>query len=197
MIRCGIMWINGAAQGELLPTLTSVIANCARVLATHKSQAWAIIHPPAKATPLTAAIVGLVTSMLSPGTGNMSRGGTVSRSSVISFRSPPAQNALSPEPVRMATRSAGSRSKRSHAAKRPVRMSLPRALRASGRFKVMIAIPSSRASNNTASLIKILSVGCCGPPGPTLRESPDGQFQPGGTRVRRASAPSARPRRIQ
>ena len=69
MIRCGIIWISGAAQGELLPTLTSVMANCARVLATHKSQAWAIIQPPAKATPLTAAIVGLVSSMLSPGTG--------------------------------------------------------------------------------------------------------------------------------
>jgi hypothetical protein len=78
MIRCGIMWISGAAQGELLPTLTSVMANCARVLATHRSQAWAIIQPPAKATPLTAAIVGLLSSMLSPGTGNMSRGGTVS-----------------------------------------------------------------------------------------------------------------------
>ena len=45
MILCGIMWISGAAQGELRPTLTSVMANCARVLATHRSHAWAIIQP--------------------------------------------------------------------------------------------------------------------------------------------------------
>lgn len=45
MIRCGIMWISGEAQGELLPTLTSVTANVALVLATHRSQAWAIIQP--------------------------------------------------------------------------------------------------------------------------------------------------------
>src|SRR4030095_14385517 len=101
MIRWGIMWISGAAQGEPRPTLTSVIANLADVLATHRSQAWAIIQPPAKATPLTAAMVGLVSSILSPGTGNMSRGGTVSRSSVISFRSPPAQNALLPDTLQL------------------------------------------------------------------------------------------------
>ena len=34
MIRCGIMWISGDAHGELLPTLTSVMANLALVLAT-------------------------------------------------------------------------------------------------------------------------------------------------------------------
>ena len=65
MIRCGIMWISGAAHGELRPTFTSVMANFAFVLATHRSQAWAIIQPPANATPLTAAIVGLDSSMLS------------------------------------------------------------------------------------------------------------------------------------
>jgi len=85
-------------QGELLPTLTSVIANCAHVLATHKSQAWAIIQPPAKATPLTAAMGGLVSSILSPGTGKHVARGTVSCSSVISFRSPPAQKPYLPSP---------------------------------------------------------------------------------------------------
>ena len=65
MIRWGIMWINGAAQGDPRPTMTSVMANFAEVLATHRSQAWAIIHPPANATPLTAAIVGFDSSILS------------------------------------------------------------------------------------------------------------------------------------
>ena len=64
-MRCGIMWISGAAQGEPRPTFTSVIANLALVLATHRSQACAIIQPPAMAWPLTAAMVGLLSSMLS------------------------------------------------------------------------------------------------------------------------------------
>ena len=38
MIRWGIMWISGAAQGEPRPTFTSVIAKRAAVLATHRSQ---------------------------------------------------------------------------------------------------------------------------------------------------------------
>ncbi len=65
MIRCGIIWISGAAQGELRPTFTSVTAKVAVVLATQRSQAWAIIQPPAKAAPLTAPMVGLDNSMLS------------------------------------------------------------------------------------------------------------------------------------
>ena len=64
-MRCGIMWISGAAQGLPRPTLTSVMANLALVAATHRSQAWAIIQPPAKATPLTAAMVGLDSAMFS------------------------------------------------------------------------------------------------------------------------------------
>ena len=65
MMRCGIMWIRGEAQGELRPTFTSVTANFALVLATQRSQAWAIIQPPANATPLTAAMVGLDNSIVS------------------------------------------------------------------------------------------------------------------------------------
>ena len=188
MTRCGIMWISGAAQGELRPTLTSVMANCARVLATHRSHACAIIQPPAKATPLTAAIVGLVSSMLSPGTGNISRGGTASCRSTISFRSPPAQKAFSPDPVRIATRSAGSRSNRSQAAKRPSRMSLPRALRASGRFKVMTAIPSPRASNSTASLIRTPCAEWRRLRDSAPLENRDARCRPGAAHARRASA---------
>jgi hypothetical protein len=52
--------MSGAAQGELRPTFTSVMAKRAAVLATHRSQAWAIIQPPAKATPFTAAIGGRI-----------------------------------------------------------------------------------------------------------------------------------------
>ena len=63
-MRWGIMWISGAAQGELRPTLTSVTAKRALVLATQRSQAWAIIQPPAKAMPLTAAITGLGVSRM-------------------------------------------------------------------------------------------------------------------------------------
>lgn len=65
MIRCGIIWISGAAHGEPRPTFTSVTANVAGVAATQRPQAWAIIQPPAKATPLTAAMVGLVSSTVS------------------------------------------------------------------------------------------------------------------------------------
>ena len=65
MIRCGIMWISGAAHGEPRPTFTSVMAKRALVLATHKSQACAIIQPPANATPFTAAIVGFDNSTVS------------------------------------------------------------------------------------------------------------------------------------
>jgi hypothetical protein len=59
------MWINGEAHGELLPTLTSVTANLALMLATHRSQAWAIIQPAANAAPLTAAMVGFDSSTVS------------------------------------------------------------------------------------------------------------------------------------
>ncbi len=71
MIRCGIMWISGEAHGELLPTFTSVTANVAPVLATHRSQACAISQPPANAAPLTAAIVGFDSSTVSYGHRNI------------------------------------------------------------------------------------------------------------------------------
>src|SRR3546814_17885279 len=53
----------------------------------------------------------------------------------------------------MAMRSASSRSKRCHAARRPSRTSKLRQLRCSGRLMVMRAMPSGRASKRTAGLV--------------------------------------------
>ena len=56
-----------------------------------------------------------------------------------SERSRPAQNALSPEAVRIATRAAGSASKRCQAASTPSRIAVFTTLRFSGRLRVMTA----------------------------------------------------------
>ena len=59
--RGGTSHGSGAAQGAPRPTRTSVIANFACSAAMHRSTIWANRNPPAKATPLTAAITGLST----------------------------------------------------------------------------------------------------------------------------------------
>src|SRR3954469_10704581 len=83
----------------------------------------------------------------------MPRGGILRPCSEISFKSAPAQNALSPAPVNMAMRNAGSLSKRFQAGRRLSHTSLLSAFRCSGRSMVRIAIASSRTSKRTASPI--------------------------------------------
>ena len=63
-------------------------------------------------------------------------GGTASDVAAASFRSMPAQKALSPAPVRMATRADASASKRVKASKRPVRTSVLMAFICAGRSMV-------------------------------------------------------------
>jgi len=100
-------------------------------------------EPPAQAIPFTAAIVGLAMSMFRPNWGRKSSGGTVSAVSAISFRSPPAQNALSPAPVSTSTLAPESSLKRRAPANRPSRTAAFSALRACGRSIVSQATPLS------------------------------------------------------
>ncbi len=143
--RGGISHGSGAAHGAPRPTLASVMANRAWSAATHRSQFCASRKPPAYATPLTAAMVGLVTSTVRPNCGTKSGGGTVSPVSAISLRSPPAQNALSPAPVSTRTRASSSALNRSTPASRPSRTALFSALRASGRLIVSQATGPRRS----------------------------------------------------
>jgi len=140
-IRGGMSQESGAAHGAPRPTFTSVMANVAPSAATHRSQLWANMKPPAQAIPLTAAMVGLAISMLRPNWGTKSSGGTVSAVSAISFRSPPAQNAFSPAPVSTSTLALSSELNRRAPAKRPSLAAAFSALRASGRSMVSQATP--------------------------------------------------------
>ena len=124
---------SGAAHGMPRPTRASVMAKVACSAAMHRSHICASSQPPAKAKPLTAAIVGLVTSRPWPMIGRKPFGGTASDISAASFRSMPAQNAFGPAPVRIATRAESSASKRRNAANRPARTSLLMALSCAGR----------------------------------------------------------------
>jgi len=141
--RGGTSHDSGAAHGDPRPTLTSLTAKVACSAATTRSHSCASRKPPANATPLTAAIVGFATSMLRPNCGAKSFGGTLSAFCAISFKSPPAQNALSPTPVRTSTFAASSSLKRRTASKSPVRTALFSALRASGRLIVSQATLST------------------------------------------------------
>ena len=140
-MRGGTSQDSGTAQGAPRPTLASVTAKRADSAATHRSQFWASRKPPAYATPFTAAMVGLATLILRPNWGRKSGGGTVSELSAISFRSPPAQNARSPAPVRTSTLAVSSALNRRTPANRPSRTAWLRALRASGRLMVSQATP--------------------------------------------------------
>ena len=140
-IRGGMSQESGAAHGAPRPTFTSLMANVAESAATHRSQLWASRKPPAQATPLTAAMVGLAISMLRPNWGTKSGGGTVSAVAAISFRSAPAQNAFSPAPVSTSTLALSSSLNRRAPAKRPSRTAAFSALRASGRSMVSQATP--------------------------------------------------------
>ena len=94
------------------PTRGSGRANVALSDATMMSQASAISKPPPMATPLTAAITGLSRSKRlarppKPLAGWTGRLPVLACSSAWYFRSLPAQKALSPAPVMMATHSSG------------------------------------------------------------------------------------------
>src|SRR5436190_24079467 len=85
--------------------------------------------------------MGLSTTMLRPNCGRKSTGTSVSDVSAISFRSPPAQNALSPAPVRTSTLALSSSLKVRVPSHSPSRTALLNALRASGRLMVSQPTP--------------------------------------------------------
>ena len=89
--------------------------------------------------PLTAAIVGFDDLHVLADDRQEAGGGTASEVAAASFRSMPAQKALSPAPVRMATSAASSASKRSNASNRPRRTPASIALYAAGRSIVISA----------------------------------------------------------
>ena len=108
MIRCGIIWMSGAAHGELRPTLTSVMANCARVLATHSRGLGN--HQRREGPPFTPRSSAW-SPRCSPEIGKTVSRGDRSRSSFTSGRAQPKMTCLRP----WMRRAAASRSKPSHA----------------------------------------------------------------------------------
>ncbi len=92
-------------------------------------------QPPPSAAPLIAAITGMETDTSSRRIGMKPCPWPLAASE----RSRPAQKALSPAAVRIATLAAGSASKRFHAARTPSRIAVFTTLRFSGRFRVTIA----------------------------------------------------------
>src|SRR5947209_5687909 len=92
-------------------------------------------------------MMGLSIWMLRPNWGRKSTGTSVSEVSAISFRSPPAQKALSPAPVSTSTLAVSSSTKRRAPSHRPSRTALLNALRASGRLMV------SHATSLTTSYV--------------------------------------------
>ena len=131
-----------------LPIFASVSPKRAPVEAMRMSQASAISRPPPTATPLSAAITGL----LKLSSGAVRRGRvTMVLAAMLECtatlpgvaRSTPAQNAV-PAPVRITTRTAISSSKPANAFASASRVASSMALRLSGRLKVRQATPASR-----------------------------------------------------
>ena len=111
-----------------------------------KSQARAISQPPPRAKPLTAAITGmgracrlLITSWPNWANCLAPSGDRVA----ISVMSAPAMKDFSPAPVRIRTRTVSSAPTWWTASASSVRRAELRALRALGRLKVSVAIPSA------------------------------------------------------
>src|ERR1700760_1457711 len=98
-------------------------------------------------------MVGLTTSMFRPNWGRKSGGGISSAVLAISLRSPPAQNARSPAPVRTRTAALSSALNRRTPANRPSRTAWLRALRASGRSMVSQATPSRTSYRTTSASV--------------------------------------------
>ena len=126
-----------------------VTPNVACASAMQRSVQHAHSSPPAYATPLTAAIVGFARSVqrvgpIIPGRSprtcaarSASETGTTSSPANASLRSPPAQNASSPAPVRMPTSASSSSRNRVHAAISSRATTGPMAFIRSGRSIVM------------------------------------------------------------
>ena len=146
-------------QPGITPTRECVSPNFAFSDAMRKSQFNASSKPPVMATPFTAPMRGFFTSgngprtplaFLEPSAPVPLRLPAVSPSS---FKSSPAQKAGS-VPVRMMTSTASSASAFFISFGRSFNTSLLSALRASGRFMVMVAMRSATSYRTTSVLIR-------------------------------------------
>src|SRR5213594_2822736 len=135
-----------------IPSVVSGTPNTAVSLATMKSERTASSQPPARAKPSTAAITG--TGQRSTRNAACSKITCWARhaSSVISLRSlrsPPAQNARSPAPVKTTARTRESRRSPSKQARRSSPIAVFIAFIASGRFSVTVTTkPSAERSTS-------------------------------------------------
>ena len=99
------------------PRLTSGMPNLASSTATTRSHESMISHPPARAEPLTAAMMGLANSRWAmPPKPPLAPMMSPASPAAKAFRSMPALNALSPAPVTMTTQQSSSCSSSSKAA---------------------------------------------------------------------------------
>ena len=125
------------------PILQKSSPNCARSVATMRSQQSARFDPAPTAYPSTIAMVGSgkFTSRSTARLRSPTR--TCPSAAVLRWRmfvtSPPAQK-WPPAPVRMTTRAAGFASISSSASRSSRRIAKSSALRASGRFRVIVAM---------------------------------------------------------
>ncbi len=128
------------------PTRGSGRANIAFSEAMMRSQASAISKPPPMATPLTAAMIGLSQSKREVSPANPPLSQPRLPPAACHFRSLPAQNALSPAPVTIATHCSGSAEKSSNTLFSSKCASVCSALYTSGRDSVTIVIGPLRVT---------------------------------------------------
>ena len=148
-IKRGSLWVPPAPG--MIPRLTSINPKVACSAAMRMSQAMAISSPPARQKPLTAAMIGfqiLSPRVIPPRPGNFSSRSRLSMAEslasmgIIFFRSAPAEKALSPAPVRIATQRFGSSRKSIQALPSSSLVSGSMEFMASGRLMVIMAILS-------------------------------------------------------
>ncbi len=132
------------------PMRAKTSPNRARSEAMSTSQPSAMLQPAPTAKPSTIAMVGFgnsnrrITNRFSDST-RARPSAAVWRWAAIVLTSPPAEK-CPPAPVRMTTRVAASASSSSSTESSSRRMTRSRALRASGRFRVMVATASARST---------------------------------------------------
>ena len=143
------------------PTRGSGSAKVAFSDAMMRSQASAISKPPPIATPLTAAMIGLSQSNREVRPAKPPLSQPRLPPAACHFRSLPAQNALSPAPVTIATHCSGSAEKSSNTLLSSKCASICSALYTSGRDSVTIVIGPLRVTlENFRSMFAPVSIFC-------------------------------------
>src|ERR1700761_3882930 len=146
------------------PTRGSGRANVALSEAMMRSQASAISNPPPIATPLTAAMIGLSQSNRDRPPPKPPLSQPRLPPAACHFRSLPAQNALSPAPVTIATHCSGSAAKSSKTLLSSKCASICSALYTSGRDRVTIVTGPLRVTlENFSSIVPPRNLFCGAP----------------------------------